>query len=82
MKCPVCDGKGEIKNEFTKYMESCGQLQSEEQTNFQFMQICTMDELAGAIYDWYSTGHIEGKHGKKLSSITPIVEWLKEVHHE
>lgn len=51
-----------------------------EQTNEEMLRGCTFEELAGAIYEWYSQGHIEGKVGKQLSSVTRVVEWLKEKH--
>lgn len=48
-----------------------------ELTNEERLRSATFDELAGAIYEWYSQGHIEGKFGKQLSSATRVVEWLK-----
>ena len=51
-----------------------------EQTNEEMLRGCTFEEMAGAIYEWYSQGHIEGKVGKQLSSVTRVVEWLKEKH--
>ena len=50
------------------------------QTNEEWLRIATMEELAGAIYEWYSQGHIEGKNKKLLSSVTRVVEWLKQPH--
>lgn len=50
------------------------------QTNEQWLRSATFEELAGAIYEWYSQGHIEGKVGKQLSSVTRVVEWLKQPH--
>ena len=55
-------------------------LTTSEQTNEEFLRSATFEELAGAIYEWYSQGHIEGKVGKQLSSVTRVVEWLKEKH--
>lgn len=46
----------------------------------EWLRSATFEELAGAIYEWYSQGHIEGKVGKQLSSVTRVVEWLKEKH--
>jgi hypothetical protein len=54
---------------------------SEPQTNEEMLRGCTFEEMAGAIYEWYSQGHIEGKVGKQLSSVTRVVEWLKEKHN-
>lgn len=54
--------------------------QSEPQTNEEMLRGCTFEEMAGAIYEWYSQGYIEGKVGKQLSSVTRVVEWLKEIH--
>lgn len=56
-------------------------LTTSEQTNEEFLRSATFEELAGAIYEWYSKGHIEGKVGKQLSSVTRVVEWLKEKHN-
>lgn len=53
---------------------------SEPQTNEEMLRGCTFEEMAGAIYEWYSQGHIEGKVGKQLSPVTRVVEWLKEKH--
>ena len=53
---------------------------SKPQTNEEMLRGCTFEEMAGAIYEWYSQGHIEGKVGKQLSSVTRVVEWLKEKH--
>ena len=49
-------------------------------TKEEWLRSATFEELAGAIYEWYSQGYIEGKHGKQLSSVTRVVEWLKQPH--
>ena len=81
MKCPKCGGTGEMqicemgfigKDECDK-CHGKGYLANEE-----WLRSATFEELAGAIYEWYSQGHIEGKVGKQLSSVTRVVEWLKE----
>ena len=64
--CFKCDGKGKI---------------GEPMTTEEWLRSATFEELAGAIYEWYSQGHIEGKVGKQLSSVTRVVEWLKEKHN-
>ena len=83
MKCPKCGGTGEMqicemgfigKDECDK-CHGKGYLNTEE-----WLRSATTEELAGAIYEWYSQGHIEGKVGKQLSSVTRVVEWLKEKH--
>ena len=51
-------------------------------TNEEYIRSCSFDELAGAIYEWYSAGYTTGRVGLPLNSITGIVEWLKEKHHE
>lgn len=51
-------------------------------TNEENLRSCSADELAGAIYEWYTLGYTRGKNGKKLNSVTEIVEWLKEIHKE
>lgn len=48
--------------------------------NEEWLRICTTEELAGAIYEWYTLGYTRGKNGKKLNSITEVVEWLKGKH--
>ena len=49
-------------------------------TNEEWLRSATFEELAGAIYEWHSAGYTRGKNGKKLNSITEVVEWLKEKH--
>ena len=49
-------------------------------TNEEYIRSCTFEELAGAIYEWYSAGYTTGRVGLPLNSITEIVEWLKEKH--
>ena len=65
--CPFDDGR-----------EECADYKP--MTEQQYIQTCTTEELAGAIYEWYSLGYTRGKNGKKLNSITEVVEWLKEKH--
>ena len=91
MKCPECDGTGKVVHpmmsmngdEYTGEWEQhecemCGGTGEFQQTNEEMLRGCTFEEMAGAIYEWYSQGHIEGKVGKQLSSVTRVVEWLKE----
>ena len=52
------------------------------QTNEEWLWSATTEELAGTIYEWYSLGFTRGKNGKKLNSITEVVEWLKEEHND
>lgn len=58
------------------------QVKNEESviTNEEYLRSCTVEELAGALYEQYSYGHIQGKLGKPLNSITEIVKWLNEKH--
>ena len=51
------------------------------QTNEEWLRIATMEELAGAIYEWFTLGFTRGKNGKKLNSVTEVVEWLKQPHN-
>ena len=51
-------------------------------TNIEWMRTANMEEMAGAIYEWYTLGYTRGKNGVKLNSITEVVEWLKEKHGE
>ena len=51
-------------------------------TNEEWLRSATFEELAGAIYEWYTLGYTRGKNGKKLNSITEVVEWLKEIYKE
>ena len=52
----------------------------ENMTNEEYIRSCSFEELAGAIYEWYSAGYTTGRVGLPLNSITGIVEWLKEEH--
>jgi hypothetical protein len=74
MKCHECDGTAKMQ-----ICEKCHYFEG-RQTSEKWLRSATFEELAGAIYEWYSQGHIEGKVGKQLSSITRVVEWLKEKH--
>ena len=82
MKCPMCGGDG-ITDKFTPNVGRCikcngtGEI---EVTNEEYIRSCSSDELAGAIYEWYSAGYTTGRVGLPLNSITGIVEWLKEKH--
>ena len=84
MKCPMCGGDG-ITDKFTPNVGRCikcngtGEI---EVTNEEYFRSCSSDELAGAIYEWYSAGYTTGRVGLPLNSITGIVEWLKEEHKE
>lgn len=83
MKCKVCGGTGVIQGQAPGLVSCCPACDGKgfiEQTNEEMLRGCTFEELAGAIYEWYSQGHIEGKVGKQLSSVTRVVEWLKEKH--
>lgn len=51
-------------------------------TKEEWLRSCSADELAGAIYEWYTLGFTRGKNGVKLNSITEVVGWLKEKHKE
>lgn len=66
------------------YVDNCNHYLPKDrpivQTNEEWLRSATFEELAGAIYEWYSQGHIEGKFGKQLSSATRVVEWLKQPH--
>lgn len=53
---------------------------SEPMTNEEYLRSCSFEELAGAIYEWYTLGYTRGKNGVKLNSITEVVNWLKEIH--
>lgn len=50
-------------------------------TNEEYLRSCTTDELAGEIYEWFTLGFTRGKNGKKLNSVTEVVEWLKKTHN-
>ena len=79
-KCPKCKFYNICKGRLNETVENCVRFKSAEQTNEERLRSATFEELAGAIYEWYSQGHIEGKVGKQLSSVTRVVEWLKEKH--
>ena len=83
--CSFCDGTGEFDpNEVDRFnavdVIKVMEMIKKPQTNEEMLRGCTFEEMAGAIYEWYSQGHIEGKVGKQLSSVTRVVEWLKEKH--
>lgn len=82
MKCPKCKFYNICKGRLNETVENCVRFKSAEQTNEEMLRGCTFEEMAGAIYEWYSQGHIEGKVGKQLSSVTRVVEWLKEKHEQ
>ena len=74
MKCPECDGTAKMQ-----ICEKCHYFEGRK-TNEKWLRSVTFEELAGAIYEWYTLGYTRGKNGKKLNSITEVVEWLKEKH--
>lgn len=76
MKCKECEDVGELF--VTGRIIKCPYCQSV--TNEEYIRIANREELAGAIYEWYTLGYTRGKNGKKLNSITEIVEWLKQPH--
>lgn len=82
MKCPKCHGSGEIKHDWLPHetCHNCGGSGYVDMTNEEFMRSTTTEELAGAIYEWFTLGFTRGKNGKKLNPITEVVEWLTEIH--
>ena len=51
-------------------------------SHIEWIREASFDELAGAIYEWYTLGYTRGKNGVKLNSITEVVEWLKQPQSE
>ena len=47
-------------------------------SNIEWMREASMEEVAGAIYEWYTKGYARGKNGLPLNPITEVVEWLKQ----
>ena len=82
MKCPKCDGTGEMQICEMGFIgkDECDKCHGKGYLNTEEWLSATTEELAGAIYEWYSLGYTRGKNGKKLNSITEVVEWLKEIH--
>ena len=78
--CPKCKFYNICKGRINETVENCVRFKSVEQTNEEWLRSATFEELAGAIYEWYTLGYTRGKNGKKLNSITEVVEWLKEKH--
>lgn len=86
MKCPKCNGRGTVGyfhiDHFVEIeCDRChgsGEVSEVEMTNEEWLRSATFEEMAGTLYEWYSQGHIEGKVGKQLSSVTRVVEWLKQ----
>ena len=56
----------------------CDRYKRDTTTNEEWLRSATFEEMAGAIYEWYTRGYTRGKNGVKLNSITEVVEWLKE----
>ena len=81
-KCPKCKFYNICKGRLNETVENCVRFKSAEQTNEKRLRSATFDELAGAIYEWYTLGYTRGKNGVKLNSITEVVEWLKEKHEQ
>ena len=88
MRCPRCHGTGKITewvatdtvSEYEFPCRKCNGKGEIEVTNEEYIRSCSFEELAGAIYEWYSAGYTTGRVGLPLNSITGIVEWLKEKH--
>ena len=82
--CNECWGKGWIEKQGVQFdcrkCKGTGVIENEPQTNEEMLRGCTFEEMAGAIYEWYTLGYTRGKNGVKLNSITEVVEWLKEKH--
>lgn len=74
-KCELCDGSGAECNLVGRF--ECPKTPKTEQEH---IYTCTTEELAGTIYEWYTLGYTRGKNGKKLNSVTEVVEWLKQPH--
>ena len=84
MKCPKCNGTGTccVWDKETFYCKLCHGTGEIEQANFNFMQSCTMEEMAELIssevqeqislYKYYKTP-------KRFSKIS-YIQWLKEKH--
>ena len=81
MKCKHCDGNGGYldMNRWC-FCEQCDGTGQDGLSNEEWLRQATFEELAGAIYEWHTLGYTRGKNGKKLNSITEVVEWLKEKH--
>lgn len=47
-------------------------------SNIEWMREASLEELAGAIYEWHSAGYTKGRVGLGLNPITEVVEWLKQ----
>lgn len=83
MKCKVCGGTGVIQGQAPGLVSCCPACEGKgfiELTNEEWLRSATFEELAGAIYEWYTLGYTRGKNGVKLNSITEVVEWLKQPH--
>ena len=76
MKCPICDGRGyfPVSNITAKICPQCNGTGEVEQTNEEYMQTCSSDELANTIFRLIVHGTV----------IRPdreyIKKWLKEKH--
>ena len=90
-KCTNCNGTGIVGE--GRLGRICGRCKGigfvdeprpkkKEPTNEEWLWSATTEQLVGTIYEWYTLGYIRGKNGKKLNSITEVVEWLKEEHND
>lgn len=89
MKCLYCNGTGEIKSQFPDLMTTCpmcGGKGKVEQTNFEFLQGCTMEEAVVALceMDKWIKQKIKGEIGgyNKYFKGDYYREWLREEHKE
>lgn len=84
-------GNTKIRCDDCKFVEDCVDYgwdgcrkftpkRSTPMTNEEWLRSAPFEELAGAIYEWYSSGWVKGKNKKSMKPITEVVEWLKQPH--
>ena len=97
MKCPNCNGTGDIGNGMWMCCECQGtgfiedEKPSEPMTNEEYIRTCSTAELVHEIHLMTSNCYVCGSDGvdyrrcyfrKKCTGPKEIEEWLKEIHNE
>ena len=93
MKCPRCKGFGRaivlVKQKEGFYgteqavCPECGGTGQIEQTHFEYMQSCSIEELAESLLDvWYGIDDVINKMSEdgEISRKDAMIWWLKEKH--
>ena len=84
MKCPMCGGDG-ITDKFTPNVGRCIKCNGSgeiEETNYEFMQFCTIEELADVLTEIACEAYYDGLDEKLplKHNCKHFMKWLKEKH--